>query len=264
MLLDIQNLGIEVLQNGSKQTLCKNLTFPINSGETIGILGESGSGKSITALSILQLLPPSITISQGSINYLRKDNTIIDLVSASKKELQNIRGKEISMVFQEPMTSLNPSFTCGSQVSETILQHQRISTKEAREKTIELFDKVKLPNPNQVFSSYPHQLSGGQKQRIAIARALLLKPKILILDDSTSSVDVETENKIQEALEKTEHQHTSFVVAQRISTVLTADKIIVIDKGRISAQGTHQELIRTSPIYQEIYDSQLGDGFHEE
>ena len=106
--------------------------------------------------------------------------------------------------------------------------------------------------------------SGGQKQRIAIARALLLDPSILILDDSTSSVDVETETRIQEALDKQMHQHTSFVVAQRISTVLNADKIIVIDHGRIVAQGTHRELIQTSPIYQEIYESQLGNGFHKE
>jgi ATP-binding cassette subfamily B protein len=104
--------------------------------------------------------------------------------------------------------------------------------------------------------------SGGQKQRIAIARALLMQPKILILDDSTSSVDVETETKIQDALEKNMHPHTSFVVAQRISTVLKADKIIVIDKGRVVAQGTHKELLADSPIYQEIYDSQLGNGFH--
>jgi ATP-binding cassette subfamily B protein len=107
-------------------------------------------------------------------------------------------------------------------------------------------------------------LSGGQKQRIAIARALLLEPKILILDDSTSSVDVETETRIQDALERQTHKHTSFVVAQRISTVLNADKIIVIDKGRIAAQGTHKELMQTSPIYQEIYESQLGNGFHPE
>jgi ATP-binding cassette subfamily B protein len=106
-------------------------------------------------------------------------------------------------------------------------------------------------------------LSGGQRQRIAIARALLLKPKILILDDSTSSVDVETETKIQDALEELMQQHTSFVVAQRISTVLKADKIIVLEKGQVAAQGTHTELMKTSPIYQEIYDSQLGNGFRE-
>jgi peptide/nickel transport system ATP-binding protein len=246
MLLDIQNLNIEVLQNEGKQTLCKGLTFSVNSGETVGILGESGSGKSITALSILHLLPPTVHISQGSINYLQKNNIVTDMASAPKKELQSIRGKEISMIFQEPMTSLNPSFTCGSQTLETILQHQKISIKEGKEKTVELFHKVKLPDPVQIFSSYPHQLSGGQKQRVMIAMAISCNPRLLIADEPTTALDVTVQQSILKLLKELQADLDMSIlfITHDISVIAEiAKRLLVFYRGEIVEQGSIKEIL---------------------
>jgi len=246
MLLDIQNLSIEISQNKSKQLLCKNLNFFINSGETIGILGESGSGKSITALSLLQLLPPSIQISQGKINYLQTDNSVLDLAAVNKKILQNIRGREISMVFQEPMTSLNPSFTCGDQVLETILQHQKISVKEAKGKVLELFSKVKLPTPGKVFTSFPHQLSGGQKQRVMIAIAIACNPRLLIADEPTTALDVTVQKSILELLKEIQAEMGMSIlfITHDISVIAEiAKRLLVFYKGEIVEQGSVKDIL---------------------
>ena len=246
MLLDIQNLSIEISQNKSKQLLCKNLNFFINSGETIGILGESGSGKSITALSLLQLLPPSIQISQGKINYLQTDNSVLDLAAVNKKILQNIRGREISMVFQEPMTSLNPSFTCGDQVLETILQHQKISAKEAMEKVLDLFAKVKLPSPSKVFTSFPHQLSGGQKQRVMIAIAIACNPRLLIADEPTTALDVTVQKSILELLKEIQAEMGMSIlfITHDISVIAEiAKRLLVFYKGEIVEQGSVKDIL---------------------
>ena len=246
MLLDIQNLTIEVLQNESKHVICKDLNFTVNPGETIGILGESGSGKSITALSLLQLLPPSIRISQGKINYTQTDNSIIDLVSANKKDLQNIRGKELSMVFQEPMSSLNPSFTCGNQVLETILQHQKISGKEAKERVLELFNKVNLQDPNGIFNSFPHQLSGGQKQRVMIAIAISCNPRLLIADEPTTALDVTVQKSILELLKKiqVEMGMSILFISHDISVIAEiAQRLLVFYRGEIVEQGSVKEIL---------------------
>lgn len=246
MLLDIQNLSIEVLQNGSKHTLCKDLTFSIGPGDSIGILGESGSGKSLTALSILQILPPAISVSYGKINYTSKSGEVINLATATNKELQNIRGKEIAMVFQEPMTSLNPSFTCGSQVLETILQHQKISRKEAKEKAIELFSKVKLPDPAQIFNSYPHQLSGGQKQRIMIAMAISCNPRLLIADEPTTALDVTVQQSILQLLKELQQEMGMSIlfITHDISVIAEiAQRLLVFYKGAIVEQGSVSEIL---------------------
>jgi ATPase components of various ABC-type transport systems, contain duplicated ATPase len=249
MLLDIQNLSIEVLQNGSKHTLCKDLTFSIGPGESIGILGESGSGKSLTALSILQILPPTISISQGKLNYSSKSGEVTDLATATSKKLQNIRGKEIAMVFQEPMTSLNPSFTCGSQVLETILQHQKISKKDAKEKVLELFSKVKLPDPVQIFNSYPHQLSGGQKQRVMIAIAISCNPRLLIADEPTTALDVTVQQSILQLLKELQQElgMSILFITHDISVIAEiAQRLLVFYKGEIVEQGSVNEILNYS------------------
>ncbi|HYO25912.1 MAG TPA: ABC transporter ATP-binding protein [Lacipirellulaceae bacterium] len=173
------------------------VSFRIEPGRTLGIVGESGSGKSVTSLSIMKLLASSARIESGRIALLGKD-----LVRLPEPEMRSIRGKEISMIFQEPMTSLNPVFTVGDQVMEAILLHQRVSRAEARTQTIRLFDEVGIPNPAQRVDSYPHQMSGGQKQRVMIAMALSCNPKLLIADEPTTALDVTIQAQILDILRR--------------------------------------------------------------
>jgi peptide/nickel transport system ATP-binding protein len=154
------------------------ISFVLRKGETLGIVGESGSGKSITSLSIMRLISKPGKIEGGEIIFSSKNKGVVDLAKISDKDMLSIRGNDISMIFQEPMTSLNPVYSCGDQVAEAIILHQKVSKKEAKEKTIELFNKVLLPRPENIFDSYPHQLSGGQKQRVMIAMALSCNPKL--------------------------------------------------------------------------------------
>ena len=173
------------------------VSFRIEAGRTLGIVGESGSGKSVTSLSIMRLLASSAQIESGRIALLGRD-----LVRLPEPEMRSIRGKEISMIFQEPMTSLNPVFTVGDQVMEAILLHQKVTKAEARKRTIELFKEVGIPNPEQRVDSYPHQMSGGQKQRVMIAMALSCNPKLLIADEPTTALDVTIQAQILDILRK--------------------------------------------------------------
>jgi peptide/nickel transport system ATP-binding protein len=173
------------------------VSFRIHAGRTLGIVGESGSGKSVTSLSIMRLLAASATIESGQIALLGKD-----LVRLPEPQMRSIRGKEISMIFQEPMTSLNPVFTVGAQVMEAILLHQKATKTEARDRTIALFKEVGIPNPEQRVDAYPHQLSGGQKQRVMIAMALSCNPKLLIADEPTTALDVTIQAQILDILRR--------------------------------------------------------------
>jgi ATP-binding cassette subfamily B protein len=239
-----ENVDFHYNGNGDEPVL-EGVTLTAEPGQTVAILGATGSGKS----SLINLIPRFYDVSAGRV--------LVD-------------GMDVRQISQDSLLA-----QVGSVPQETILfsgtlrDNIRYGRPEASDEQVEAAAKAAqahdfIMHLSQGYDSHVEargtNFSGGQKQRIAIARALLMQPKILILDDSTSSVDVETETKIQDALEKNMHAHTSFVVAQRISTVLKADKIVVIDKGRIVAQGTHKELLATSPIYQEIYESQLGNG----
>src|SRR6187399_1763212 len=174
-----------------------DLSFKIEQGRTLGIVGESGSGKSVTSLSIMRLLSSTARIESGKIAFLGRD-----LVRLPEREMQSIRGRDISMIFQEPMTSLNPVFTVGAQIMEAIILHQRVSKAEARQKTIELLKEVGIPKPEQRVDSYPHQMSGGQKQRVMIAMALSCNPQLLIADEPTTALDVTIQAQILEILRK--------------------------------------------------------------
>jgi ABC-type dipeptide/oligopeptide/nickel transport system ATPase component len=181
-IISIKSLNMEI----NEKPILKNISININQGEMVGLVGESGSGKSVTALSILKLIDENVMlIKSGQILFMDED-----LLTKSEKEIQKIRGKDISMIFQEPMTSLNPVFTIGDQINEVHFIHSGISKKKATELTIDLLDKVGIPYPEISHKKYPHQLSGGQRQRVMIAMALACKPKLLIADEPTTALDV--------------------------------------------------------------------------
>ncbi|MCA8938480.1 MAG: ABC transporter ATP-binding protein, partial [Planctomycetes bacterium] len=191
-IIDIKGLKTYFhTENGTVKAV-DDLNISIQEGQTLGLVGESGSGKSVTSLTIMRLLPESgAAIEAGEISFLGKD-----LVKLPEPEMRGVRGKEISMIFQEPMTSLNPVFTVGSQVMEAIRLHQKVSKDEARRRTIELFKEVGIPDPERRVDSYPHEMSGGQKQRVMIAMALSCNPKLLIADEPTTALDVTIQAQI--------------------------------------------------------------------
>jgi len=195
-LLNIENLSVNFVTQGETTQAVKNVTLKVSAGEILALVGESGSGKSVTALSVLQLLPkPPAQFASGQI-FFNDGNKTVDLLSLHYKSLQQIRGNRIAMIFQEPMTSLNPVINCGSQVMEVLIQHKKINTSRAKAKTIEWFEKVKLPDPQKMFDRYPHQLSGGQKQRVMIAMAMCCEPALLICDEPTTALDVTVQKAI--------------------------------------------------------------------
>ncbi len=241
ILLEIKNLVTEFRSDSETIKAVNNVSFSLSCGETIGIVGESGSGKSVTSLSIMRLIPnPPGKITGGEIIYHSKTKGTIDITKISEKEMRTLRGNEIAMIFQEPMTSLNPVFTCGNQVMEAILLHQHVSKKEAKEKTIELFKKVQLPRPEIIFNSYPHQLSGGQKQRVMIAMAMSCSPNILIADEPTTALDVTVQATIidlMQELQKENDMGIVFITHDLGVIAELADKVLVMYKGKVVEQG---------------------------
>jgi len=240
-LLEIKNLVTEFRTEDEVVKAVNDISFTLNKGETIGIVGESGSGKSVTSLSVMKLIPnPPGKISSGEILF-HKDEKIIDLVQASEKEMRSLRGNEIAMIFQEPMTSLNPVYTCGDQVAEAIILHQKVHKKEAKAITIELFSKVQLPRPDIMFDIYPHQISGGQKQRVMIAMAMSCNPSILIADEPTTALDVTVQKTILELMMQLQQEHDMgimFITHDLGVIAELADKVVVMYKGKIVEQGT--------------------------
>lgn len=219
-----------------------NVSFTINQQETVAIVGESGSGKSVTSLSLMQLIPqPPGLIAGGEAIFQSRNFGEVDLLKLSAKELQKIRGNEISMIFQEPMSSLNPVYTCGSQVAEVLIWHQKLSRTEAKERTLALFEQVKLPRPEKIFRAYPHEISGGQKQRVMIAMAMACGPSILIADEPTTALDVTVQAHILDLLNDLRvRSNTSILFITHDLGVVAeiADKVIVMYRGRIVEQGS--------------------------
>jgi peptide/nickel transport system ATP-binding protein len=216
------------------------VSFRIEAGRTLGIVGESGSGKSVTSLSIMRLLASSAQIESGRIALLGRD-----LVRLPEPEMRSIRGKEISMIFQEPMTSLNPVFTVGDQVMEAILLHQKVTKHEARKRTIELFAEVGIPNPAQRVDAYPHQMSGGQKQRVMIAMALSCNPKLLIADEPTTALDVTIQAQILDILRKLRDERGMAIlfITHDLGVIAEiADDVLVMYRGEEVEYGTVLEI----------------------
>jgi peptide/nickel transport system ATP-binding protein len=241
LLLEVRNLIVEFKTESEKVTAVNNISFTLKQGETIGIVGESGSGKSVSALSAMGLIPaPPGRIRSGEIIYHSKSKGTVDLTKLSENEMRQLRGNELAMIFQEPMTSLNPVITCGNQVMEAIILHQKVSKREAREKTLELFKKVKLPRPEQIIDSYPHQISGGQKQRVMIAMAMSCNPSVLIADEPTTALDVTVQKTILDLmleLQREQNMGILFITHDLGVIAELADKVVVMYKGKIVEQG---------------------------
>lgn len=236
-LLEVRNLVTEFHTEDTTVKAVNGISFTINRGEVLGIVGESGTGKSVTALSIIQLInsPPG-KITDGEILYHSKKLGTINLLAISEDQLQLIRGDKIAMIFQEPMTSLNPVYTCGEQVMEAILLHQKCSKKYARQQTIDLFKEVQLPRPETMFDTYPHQLSGGQRQRVMIAMAISCKPSLLIADEPTTALDVTVERTIIELLKQLQAERDMAIlfITHNLGVIAElADRVAVMYQGNI-------------------------------
>jgi len=241
LLLDIKNLSISFKSNASEKQIIHDISYSVFKNEIVGIVGESGSGKSVSSLAILGLLPNTIsTINSGSIQFESQDLTQI-----SNKTFQTIRGRKIAMIFQEPMSSLNPSMTCGKQVEEILQQHTNLNKKEIKTETLLLFEKVKLPNPKRVYKTYPHEISGGQKQRVMIAMAIACKPELLIADEPTTALDVTVQKDIINLLKdlQTETKMSIIFITHDLSLISEiANRVLVMYKGQIVEQNDVQSI----------------------
>lgn len=250
VLLEVKNLVTEFRTEDQIVKAVNDISFTLHKGETIGIVGESGSGKSVTSLSVMRLIPsPPGRIASGEIIFHSKTKGAVDLTKLSEKEMRSFRGNEIAMIFQEPMTSLNPVFTCGDQVMEAIMLHQKVSKQEAKQKTIELFKEVQLPRPEKIFDTYPHQISGGQKQRVMIAMAMSCNPSLLIADEPTTALDVTVQKTILELMMKLQQEHDMglmFITHDLGVIAELADKVVVMYKGKIVEQGNVMDIF-TNP-----------------
>ncbi|WP_407927939.1 ABC transporter ATP-binding protein [Hanstruepera marina] len=240
-VLNVKNLSISFFNNQIEKEIIHNISYDLNPNEILGIVGESGSGKSVSTLAVLGLLPKKISkITQGSIIF-----NDYDLTKLASKDFQSIRGNDIAMIFQEPMSSLNPSMRCGKQVSEILIQHTSLSKEEVKNETLNLFEKVKLPNPERVFKAYPHEISGGQKQRVMIAMAIACKPKILIADEPTTALDVTVQKEIIQLLKQLqeEDQMSILFISHDLALVSEiSDRVLVMYQGQIVEQGPVTEI----------------------
>lgn len=244
ILLNVKNLTTNFHTENGTFSAVKNFNLSIEKGQTICVVGESGSGKSVTSLSIMKLLPRNGETVSGEVLLNNKD-----ILRLSKKEMLDIRGKSISMIFQDPMSSLDPVFTCGSQIVETIRIHKKISKEEASKKAIALLEQVKIPNPQIVYSSYPHELSGGMCQRVMIAMALSCDPELLIADEPTTALDVTVQAEILTLLKEIkENMGMSILLITHDLGVVAkmADQVVVMYSGQIVEKGDARSIFYNS------------------
>jgi len=239
-LLDVRNLKTYFYTDDGVATAVDNVSYDVDKGDTLGLVGESGCGKSVSALSIMRLIPdPPGKIVGGEILFKGRD-----LLKISEKEMRDIRGNDIGMIFQEPMTSLNPVFTCGDQIEEVLILHQKLTKAEAKEKAIESLNLVGIPAPEQRYNEYPHQLSGGMRQRVMISIALACNPEILIADEPSTALDVTVQAQILELINKLQHELGMGVI------------IITHDLGVIAEVSKRVAVMYASKIveYGDVYD----------
>ena len=241
-LLEIRNLKINFRQDEKWREVVHGIDFEVKAGRTLGIVGESGSGKSVSNLAVMHLLNPKVSKVKAEAMMLEG----LDIKDFNERQMAEVRGKRVAMIFQEPMTSLNPVYRCGQQVTEMIRQHEKVTRKVARDRAIALFRQVMLPRPEAIFDSYPHELSGGQKQRVMIAMAIACNPQILIADEPTTALDVTVQKEILNLLRKLQQEtgmgmvfitHDLGVVAE------IADDVAVMHNGQILERGTVKEVL---------------------
>ncbi|MFJ7647551.1 ABC transporter ATP-binding protein [Lysinibacillus sp. NPDC097279] len=242
VLLEVQHLNVQFhLKNGKKAKVVDDVSFVIHKGETVALVGESGSGKSITSLSIMRLLPmPPGEITKGDILLNGKN-----LLHYKNKEMSRIRGNEVSMIFQEPMTSLDPVFTIGNQIMEAIRRHQKVSKKQAREMSLQLLKEVGIANAEKIITEYPHQLSGGMRQRVMIAIAMSNNPQLLIADEPTTALDVTVQAqilKLMMKMKKEQHSAILFITHDMSVVAETADRVMVMYAGQIVEEAPVREI----------------------
>ncbi|MCZ4317836.1 ABC transporter ATP-binding protein [Aequorivita viscosa] len=242
-LLSVKELSVSFGNKKGFKEVLHRISFEVFKNEIVGIVGESGSGKSVTSLAIMGLLPKKQSVLSGTISFEEKN-----ILKTSERDFRKIRGSEIAMIFQEPMSALNPSLKCGYQVSEILQLHLNMNSSAAKKETISLFKKVKLPRPDEIFNSYPHQISGGQMQRVMIAMAIACKPKLLIADEPTTALDVTVQKEIISLL-KSIQQETKMAmlfISHDLSLVSEiADSVVVMYKGNIVENATTTEIFKT-------------------
>ena len=239
-ILEVNNLNISFDTYAGKVRAIRGVDFDLNKGETLAIVGESGSGKSVTTRTIMRLLSSNANIDEGQILFKGQD-----IVNKSEKEMQKIRGREIAMIFQDPMTSLDPTMTIGKQVAESLRKHKNVSKKESLKAALDLLNLVGIPDAEKRLKNYPHQFSGGQRQRIVIAIALICNPEILIADEPTTALDVTIQAQILELLKEIQEKiETSIIfITQDLGVVANvADRVAVMYAGKIVEVGTAEEI----------------------
>jgi len=239
-LIEIKGLCISF---GEQKTI-KHLSYIVKEGEVLGVVGESGSGKSLTSLAVMGLLHPSAIVDSGEIIFHHNGKSI-DLLKLNEDQIRKFRGNDIAMIFQEPMTSLNPVIKCGEQVAEALRLHKKLSNKEAKERTIDLFKEVQLPRPESIYDSYPHQVSGGQKQRVMIAMAISCEPKLLIADEPTTALDVTVQKTIIDlikSLQVKRNMSVIFITHDLGVVAEIANHVVVMKGGEKVESGATQQL----------------------
>ena len=242
-VLSVRELAVALPAGADRALAVEHINFDVGAGEIVCLLGESGSGKSVISFAVMGLLPDNVQVSAGEV--LLGDTNLLTLTPAQLREL---RGDEIAMIFQEPMTALNPVMTCGAQLDELLSEHTALSAAERRAKTLAMFEAVKLPEPDRIFASYPHQLSGGQRQRIMIAMALILEPKLLIADEPTTALDVTTQAEVLSLIKTLQRERGTavlFITHDMGVVAEIADRVVVLQQGRQVEAGAKHDVLQS-------------------